>query len=49
MTTKPRNLPYWITTPTFCLMMGLSGVLYLTNIGFKDRFAHPGFSLIFQS
>ena len=48
MTTKSLNLTYWITTSTFCLMMATSGVLYLTSIGFKERFAHLGFPSYFR-
>ena len=48
MTTKSLNLTYWITTSTFCLMMAASGVLYLTSIGFKERFAHLGFPSYFR-
>jgi hypothetical protein len=48
MTAKPLNLIYWITTSTFCLMMAASGVLYLTSIGFKERFAHLGFPSYFR-
>jgi hypothetical protein len=48
MTTKSLNLIYWITTSTFCLMMATSGVLYLTSIGFKERFAHLGFPSYFR-
>ena len=48
MTTKWLNLTYWITTSAFCLMMATSGVLYLTSIGFKERFAHLGFPSYFR-
>jgi hypothetical protein len=48
MTTKSLNLTYWITTSTFCLMMATSGVLYLTSIGFKEKFAHLGFPSYFR-
>jgi hypothetical protein len=48
MTIKSLNLTYWITTSAFCLMMAASGVLYLTSIGFKERFAHLGFPSYFR-
>ena len=48
MTTKSLNLTYWIATSTFCLMMAASSVLYLTSIGFKERFAHLGFPSYFR-
>jgi hypothetical protein len=48
MTTKSLNLTYWITTSAFCLMMAASGALYLTSIGFKERFAHLGFPSYFR-
>jgi hypothetical protein len=48
MTTKSLNLTYWITTSTFCLIMAASGVLYLTSIGFKERFAHLAFPSYFR-
>ena len=39
---------FWLTTTLFCAAMAVSAVLYLTNAGFKERFAHLGFPSYFR-
>jgi uncharacterized membrane protein YhdT len=48
MNTKSARWTFWLTTILFCAAMATSAVLYLTNAGFKQRFAHLGFPSYFR-
>src|SRR5260370_1101899 len=39
---------YWISITLFALMMAASGVMYLVNARFKERFTHLGFPSYFR-
>lgn len=39
---------YWISNLLFCLMMTISGILYLAAPGFEQRFDHLGFPSYFR-
>jgi hypothetical protein len=42
MTTKALYFTYWTSITLFALMMATSGVLYLADPRFKERFTHLG-------
>lgn len=42
MTTKTLADFYWISITLFVLIMTLSGVMYLFDVRFKERFTHLG-------
>jgi hypothetical protein len=48
MSLRSARLTFWITTTLFCATMGLSAVLYLTNVGFQEKFSHLGFPSYFR-
>jgi uncharacterized membrane protein YhdT len=48
MNLKSARWTLWLTTTLFCAAMAVSAVLYLTNAGFKERFAHLGFPSYFR-
>ncbi|HTB98471.1 MAG TPA: DoxX family protein [Terracidiphilus sp.] len=48
MNLKSARWTFWLTTTLFCAAMAFSAVLYLTNAGFKERFAHLGFPSYFR-
>lgn len=48
MKLKSARWTFWLTTTLFSASMVVSGVLYLTNAGFKERFAHLGFPSYFR-
>jgi len=48
MRTETVTFVYWITTALFSLMMAISGIAYLMNPRFQERFTHLGFPSFFR-
>lgn len=48
MNLKSSRWTFWLTMTLFSATMVVSAVLYLTNAGFKEKFAHLGFPSYFR-
>lgn len=48
VTTNALYMTHWVSTIVFALMMAVSGVLYLAEPRFKERFTHLGLPSYFR-